>query len=205
MATEYSFYQPLPLCNLGREDVQGRWVSTKGVIQGVYIGRTNASGCFHSLGRAALGIIQIAIVAGTAATIMNAGRYSVLCIKAVCDNLITIRLGGKMVAQCALLHNALVLIVITYTVRAGIDAILAADAFILINQYDIVLWVSVRGASGANTHARRILALLAMHRQPVHLNLGILAKRTNGKDTTPVVTQSDFVLELTSNYTGITT
>jgi hypothetical protein len=51
--------------------------------------------------------------------------------------------GGQVITKCALFHNALILVKLTYAIRAGIDAILASDALLFVNQHNVVVGVAI--------------------------------------------------------------
>jgi hypothetical protein len=117
--------------------------------------------------------------------------------------LISVTLRCQMIAQCAFFHNALSNIVLAHPVGTGIDAILAADAFVLVDEHDIVVRVAVRGSRGTHAYAGRVLALLTIYRQPVHLGVGVLTGGANANNTAPIVAQIYVVFELAGNNTGV--
>lgn len=81
---------------------------------------------------------------------------------------------NEMSAQGALLDDALVLrrIVGANAIRAGHDAILAANAFGMVDKNDAVLTL-IAGTCRTYAHALGIVTVLAGHRQVIHLKIGI--------------------------------
>jgi hypothetical protein len=149
-----------------------------------------------SLGCSRVRIVQVTIVASSAGAIVYARRSCVLRIGGVVPVLVSVRGPGEMVAQRALLNNTFFFVVLAYAIRAGITTILAADAFFLVDEDDVVVRVTIGSTRWADADAGRILALLAHDRQPIHLDIGILTGRTDCHNAGPVVSQGYIVLKL---------
>ena len=133
-------------------------------------------------------VVQVAPEAGVGAAGGHASRV--------------LALVGEVAAHGALLHHGLLRIVAAHAVGAGVHALLAADAGGLVHE-DAALLVAVGGASGANLQAGGVLALLALQRQPVLLELGERAVGAHLDEVVPVHAQGHVVLVLTSNLAGM--
>ena len=101
-------------------------------------------------------LVQIAEEAGTATALDNA--------------LGQLALGGTLLAERALLNDALLLVQVAHAVGAGHGAELAADALRLVDLHGAVLQL-MGGARRAHLHALGVLAVLALNGEEVHLHV----------------------------------
>ena len=101
-------------------------------------------------------LVQVAEEAGTRAALGHA--------------LGQLALGRALLAQRALLHDALFLVEVAHAVGAAHDAELAADALRLVNLNGAVGQL-VRRLGGTHRHALGVLAVLAGHGPVLHLGI----------------------------------
>ncbi len=147
----------------------------------------------HVDGRGALEgldpLVEVAKVAGAPAALRDAAGEQTLV--------------DAVGAHVALLDHALVLVEVAHAVGAHAHARLAPDAHVLVDVDDAVLALVGR-AGGADLHALGVLAVLALERQEVHLDVGELAAlglghRPHADDLVPVVADRHVVLNLASH------
>jgi len=103
-----------------------------------------------------------------------------------------------MRAERALLYHPFFFIVVAHTVRAGHGAILAADAFVLVDEDDPI-GALVGCPSGADFGALRVFAMLAQHRKPIHLQVREFPDWPYFEHLAPEIPQSHIVLHLAGN------
>ena len=133
--------------------------------------------------------VQIAEEARACAALLDAGRQ--------------LALGDALLAERALLHDALLLVEVAHAVGAGHGAELAADALRLVDLHGAV-GGHVRGLGRADGHAGRVRAVLALDGQEVGVDVRPLAAllarvRAHAQDLVPVVAHRNVVDDLAPN------
>jgi hypothetical protein len=122
---------------------------------------------------------------------------TILQVMALCRNLF---------AKSAFLYDALLLIQVAYAIGTSHDTKLTSDALLLVNLYCPIVFLG-RSAGRTDMDAERILAMLARHRQVVHLHIRVirgtfLEVRTDAKHLQPEVADRDIICLFTRYYAG---
>ena len=141
----------------------------------------------HDLRGLGVRIVQVSEGASAAAAVVHAGRHPVLVVFA-------------LEAQRALLDGVGLRVQLAHAVGAARQAALAVLG---VHEHDAGLLVAVGGAGGAHLDAAGVLALLALHGQPVHLDVREGAHRAHGRHVVAHHAQVHLVLHLAGGHAGV--